>query len=334
MAGLTSEIRFLVPWGHIAAKAWGPPQGRPVLCLHGWLDNANTFNKLIPLLPKDCSYIAIDLAGHGLSSHRPAGYPYHLKDYVSDVRRAAAALKWNRFSLMGHSMGGTVACMFSCVFPEMVDKLILVESSGLFPAPQGYMRGPEVFRKKKAGSQSITTDALAHLEEWEKLLIGSRTVIETLMDVEAKQHQAPKVYNSEEALQRLLKANIHLTEESGKILLERGATKVPGGLVYNRDTRVLTHTSSSAPIEFQVNYVKKIQADVLMIIAQGGMFLKEPIYSDNLAILQEAFRASRKQYFQFVEVPGNHFVHLNEPEFVAKIISNFENKNKSPKSNL
>lgn len=51
-SGLLSELKLTVPWGHIAAKAWGSLQGPPVLCLHGWLDNANSFDRLIPLLPQ------------------------------------------------------------------------------------------------------------------------------------------------------------------------------------------------------------------------------------------------------------------------------------------
>uniref|UniRef100_A0A8C5JEP2 Serine hydrolase like 2 n=1 Tax=Junco hyemalis TaxID=40217 RepID=A0A8C5JEP2_JUNHY len=89
-----SSLKFPVPWGHVAAKAWGPSEGHPVLCLHGWLDNANTFDKLIPLLPRGCYYVAMDFSGHGLSSHRPAGCPYHFLDYVTDVRRVAAGGYW------------------------------------------------------------------------------------------------------------------------------------------------------------------------------------------------------------------------------------------------
>uniref|UniRef100_A0A8D0EYN9 AB hydrolase-1 domain-containing protein n=1 Tax=Strix occidentalis caurina TaxID=311401 RepID=A0A8D0EYN9_STROC len=85
-----SKRKFPVPWGHVAAKAWGPSEGHPVLCMHGWLDNANTFDRLIPLLPRDYYYVAMDFSGHGLSSHRPAGSPYHFLDYVTDVRRVVA----------------------------------------------------------------------------------------------------------------------------------------------------------------------------------------------------------------------------------------------------
>ncbi|KAB0350786.1 hypothetical protein FD754_015643, partial [Muntiacus muntjak] len=73
-------------------------------------------------------YVAMDFGGHGLSSHYSRGFPYYHQNFVSEVRRVAAAQKWNRFSLLGHSFGATVGGMFSCIFPEMVDKLILLGS--------------------------------------------------------------------------------------------------------------------------------------------------------------------------------------------------------------
>uniref|UniRef100_A0A671YJZ6 Serine hydrolase like n=1 Tax=Sparus aurata TaxID=8175 RepID=A0A671YJZ6_SPAAU len=76
-----------VPWGEIRGKVWGPDRGRPVLCLHGWADNCGSFSTLIPLLPKECRYVAVDLAGHGLSSHRPPGAFYSSPEYVADVCR-------------------------------------------------------------------------------------------------------------------------------------------------------------------------------------------------------------------------------------------------------
>uniref|UniRef100_K7FMQ1 Serine hydrolase like 2 n=1 Tax=Pelodiscus sinensis TaxID=13735 RepID=K7FMQ1_PELSI len=310
ISGMVSELKFSVPWGHIAAKAWGSPQGRPVLCLHGWLDNANTFNRLIPLLPKDYCYMAMDFGGHGLSSHRPAGFPYHFLDYVSEVCRVTAALKWSRFTLMGHSLGGSVAGMFSCIFPEMVDKLILVESCGFFPAPQ----------------------------ESDMWLDSKRKVIESLLSLEENKPQPPKVRSPQEALQRLLQANSHLTEESGRILLQRGATEVMGGMVYNRDLRVLTlqHNQDALTLEQCSRFLREIQASVLMIMPYPGWVVhwradlnKKPVH-----VWKEAFQSNLKHRFQLAEVTGNHFVHLNEPEVVAGIINAFLKRDQSSKARL
>ncbi|XP_050770980.1 serine hydrolase-like protein 2 isoform X2 [Gymnogyps californianus] len=291
-----SELKFPVPWGHVAAKAWGPLEGHPVLCLHGWLDNANTFDKLIPLLPKDYYYVAMDFSGHGLSSHRPAGSPYYFLDYVSDVRRVAAALQWRRFTVMGHSMGGSVGGMFCFLYPEMVDKLILLESLGFLLAP----------------------------EDTEAWLKSKRMVIDTLLSLEAKQ-QAPKARSPEAALHRLLEANGHLTAEGGAILLQRGATETPAGLVYNRDMRVHMETQESFTVERCVNLLQKIQDRVLIILAQDGLLIPHKLDSRTqfMKTLREAFESTLKEHIQLVEVPGSHFVHLNEPEVVSGIISKF-----------
>ncbi|XP_052524351.1 serine hydrolase-like protein 2 isoform X2 [Tympanuchus pallidicinctus] len=290
-----SEVKFPVPWGHVAAKAWGPPEGHPVLCLHGWLDNANTFDRLIPLLPTDCRYVAMDFSGHGLSSHRPAGSPYYFLDYVSDVRRVAAALRWRRFTLMGHSMGGSVAGMFAFIYPEMVDKLILLENLGFLLAP----------------------------EDTEAWLKSKRLAIDRLLSLEAKQ-QAPRARSPKAALQRLLEANRHLTAEGGAILLQRGATETPTGLVYNRDMRVRT-SREYLTVEQCVKLLQKIKDRVLIIVAQDGLLVPHKLESRNQFVksLREAFEHTLKEDIQLVEVPGSHFVHLNEPEVVSGIISNF-----------
>lgn len=52
-------------------KWWGPRDKQPIIAIHGWQDNAGTFDPLIELLPKDLSILCIDLPGHGLSSHIP-----------------------------------------------------------------------------------------------------------------------------------------------------------------------------------------------------------------------------------------------------------------------
>lgn len=62
----------------ISGKWWGPRTEQPIIAIHGWQDNAGTWDTLIPLLPESISVLAIDLPGHGLSSHYPKGHFYYL----------------------------------------------------------------------------------------------------------------------------------------------------------------------------------------------------------------------------------------------------------------
>ncbi|XP_034804763.3 serine hydrolase-like protein 2 isoform X3 [Pan paniscus] len=283
-AGLISELKLAVPWGHIAAKAWGSLQGPPVLCLHGWLDNANSFDRLIPLLPQDFYYVAMDFGGHGLSSHYSPGVPYYLQTFVSEIRRVAA--------------GGVVGGMFSCTFPEMVDKLILLDTP-LF---------------------------LLESDEMENLLTYKRRAIQHVLQVEASQEPS-HAFSLKQLLQRLLKSNSHLSEECGELLLQRGTTKVATGLVLNRDQRLawVENSIDFVSRELCAHSIRKLQAHVLLIKAVHGYFDSRENYSnkESLSFMIDTMKSTLKERFQFVEVPGNHCVHMSEPQHVASIISSF-----------
>ncbi|XP_051690021.2 serine hydrolase-like protein 2 isoform X3 [Oryctolagus cuniculus] len=298
--GLLSELKLAVPWGHIAAKAWGSAQGPPVLCLHGWLDNANSFDRLIPLLPQDFHYVAMDFGGHGLSSHYSPGLPYYHQNFVSEIRRVAAALKWNRFSLMGHSFGGTVGGMFSCIFPEMVDKLILLDASPF----------------------ALDSNELEHL------LTYRRRAIEHTLQVEASQKPS-RVVSPAEMLQGFLKNNSHVGEECGELLLQRGATRVAAAgaqlRIHQQGAVCARHPEAAGPRPAHQVSLSWPLATRSHRALQGYCNVRRENDADRepLLFMLATLRSTLTERFQFVEVPGNHYVHMNEPHHVAGVISAF-----------
>lgn len=123
-----------MPWGVLEALHWRNPGAPRILCLHGWLDNAASFIPLADLLA-DFELLALDFAGHGLSSHRPANSRYYFADYVFDVDQAMRQLDWDRCHIMGHSMGAGVATCLAAATPEQVDRLVLLDSVGVYTLP-------------------------------------------------------------------------------------------------------------------------------------------------------------------------------------------------------
>lgn len=113
----------------VAVRAHGPADGAPVLALHGWLDNAASFDALAPQL-EGWRVVALDLPGHGHSEHRPPGCTYHFVDYVGEALAAADALGWQRFTLLGHSLGGAIGALLAAAAPERIERLALIESLG------------------------------------------------------------------------------------------------------------------------------------------------------------------------------------------------------------
>lgn len=288
------ELQIPIPYGYIAAKAWGSDQGLPVLALHGYLDNAGTFDNLVPLLSPSLYIVAIDCVGHGLSSHKPHGIFYNYIEVAFDIERVVQYLKWEQFSIIGHSLGGTVALMYASVFPDKVLNVVLLD----------------IWKPSSLPAENLPE--------------STRDVFDKLFYLERRMDGPVPVYSSEDAKARLMQA-LHgeLKESSAAILIRRGIKQSPcgTGVVFRRDIRLktpggfqrLSHDDLKA-------YMRRLNCNLLIIVGKhSGLKNKAPeILNNILDIYREVCNS-----FQIVEVDGNHFVHLNEPWQVAPHINSF-----------
>ncbi|MCW8092545.1 alpha/beta fold hydrolase [Alteromonas sp. ASW11-130] len=110
-------------------------QGKTIIGLHGYLDNAASLSVLAPFL-HDYQFISLDMAGHGRSSHRPHGAHYNQIDYVQDLHAFFADNDFGQVILMGHSLGGIVATIYAALFPEKIDAVISLDACGPLTKPE------------------------------------------------------------------------------------------------------------------------------------------------------------------------------------------------------
>lgn len=165
---MPEEIEIETPSGMRAARVWGPLDAPAVLALHGWLDNAASFDHIAPRMP-GVRVVALDLPGHGLSEHAPAGQLYPFVGYVAVVHEVAAALGWDSFCLLGHSLGAAVASIYAGTFPDRVRRLALIE--GLGPLAEDAKHAPERLAKAIAqdtGKQGRRIPVYPSIEEVER----------------------------------------------------------------------------------------------------------------------------------------------------------------------
>lgn len=104
----------------------GDPKGPPVILLHGYTDNSRSWSLVAPYL-KNFRTFAIDQRGHG-DSDKPECC-YTLMDMAFDVKLFLDALKIEKASVVGHSLGSMVAQVFAANYPSRINKLVLIGST-------------------------------------------------------------------------------------------------------------------------------------------------------------------------------------------------------------
>ncbi|MCA9670948.1 MAG: alpha/beta hydrolase [Myxococcales bacterium] len=247
------EIEIEIEGLTVAAREHGAADGAPVLALHGWLDNAASFETLAPLLPASLRVIALDLPGHGLSSHRHASAGVFFLDWVREVFAVADALSLERFSLLGHSMGAGIASLCAGTLPGRVVRMALVEGLGPMSAPAD--RAPEQLalhitgRKPSSGRPYPTIAAAA--------------------EVRAAQPNAP------------------LSPRSAELLVSRAMRQEAERWVWRHDRRLRTTSSARLTEEQVLAFLQRIEAPALLIQAKNGWPYPEDLFAKRVAAVPD-----------------------------------------------
>jgi len=103
--------------------------GRPLLLLHGFTGAKEDLTEwLDPLAARGWHAVAPDHRGHGRSAQPELEEAYSFSILAADALGLADALGWERFALLGHSMGGMVAQIMATTAPQRLTGLVLMDT--------------------------------------------------------------------------------------------------------------------------------------------------------------------------------------------------------------
>ncbi len=255
------------------------------MCLHGWLDNANSFLPLVHHLPH-LNLIAIDLPGHGHSDHRSADAHYHFLDWVDDVVQLLPIISDQPLTLIGHSMGGMIATAVAASFPEWVREVILLDSLGLV-----------------TGAEQDTSVQLR------------KAVLSRQKRLDKRKPQYPDVQSA--AAARLAQSDFDFA--SAMLLALRGTIPLEicppqQGVTWSADLR-LREVSAYRLSEAQAQQlIESVKAPTLALMAKQG-----------IELMQQSKQRWSSHYpqLQLVELEGGHHLHMTHSAAIAAKISSF-----------
>lgn len=314
------EMSFTLPGITLAARVWGRVTANErIIALHGWLDNAATFDLVAPFLVSNVSgnednercVVALDAAGHGWSGHRPAGAEYNFMDYVADVSEVAAVLGWDSFHLVGHSLGGSIAMVLAGTFPERVRTLTMLESIGPQSTPVEQMPselaaalsrkrpGPaRVHANMEAAAQRLSQGMMRTPLAASRVLVGRGTRRARESGYEGAPPATPRTTDV------LPLAEVPSSMEPVK---------------WSSDPLLLARSRARFSEDMVAAFIKAITCPVLIVSARDGLFSVMP-WRTRMTSRENLF-STLQTHLQLPE--GGHHCHLLQPRVVGEAVRDF-----------
>jgi pimeloyl-ACP methyl ester carboxylesterase len=270
-------------------RSWGNERHPKLFLLHGWLDVSASFQFVVDAFKDEWHVLAPDWRGFGFSEWQKGGY--YFADYLADLELLLEHFSPHKpVTLIGHSMGGNIACLYAGVRPERVKRLVTLEGFGLRDASSEL--APERYAK------------------WLSYLVKPPQF---------------RPYSSFDALaKRLRDNNPRLSESKSLFLAHHSGKSLPSGeVIFNSDP---FHKAIS-PVLYRLDEAKacwkKIKAPVLWVAAK-----ESEIYKSHQEAPDDY--QGRKACFANVEEvvlsEAGHMMHHDKPEELAATIERFLRK--------
>lgn len=272
------EITVDIDGFKIKAKTWGNKNSTPVLAIHGWLDNANTFDKVAPLLSTDIYLVAIDLPGHGLSDHKTANSSYYIWDYAVDLLHFIKKMEWKKISIIAHSLGTGVASIIAGAMPNLMHSLVFIDGLG----------APFVIEDKDLVSSFRKSIQQLNMAKKTKLYgFTPPNTVQFKTESEAIEDRVNNIIGP-------------ISTDAATILTKRSLKKIDGGYRWNFDPRIVLPECFKMTEHQAQLFLKAIPCKTLIILGNQGLFASQR-RNDRL----EAFQNATTHW-----LPGGHHLHL------------------------
>ena len=264
-------------------REWGEAAHPKLFLLHGWMDASASFQFVVEALRREWHVIAPDWRGFGLSAWSGAD-SYWIPDYLGDLDfllrhyQADGPLR-----LVGHSMGGNMACMYAGIRPERVGWLVNLEGLGL--------------RSGKA------EEAPQRYADW------------------LDQLQRPPAFrlyaDFAELAERIQRDNPALSDQRALFLAEHWGHVEGEGVTLRSDP---AHKRTN-PIPYRIEEMKacwaRIRAEVLWIEGTRSS-IRERLGLEGVQDRRDCFPQARIHLLD-----AGHMLHLDQPEALAHLIEEF-----------
>lgn len=268
---------------------WGSPKNPLLFFLHGWLDSGASFQFVCEQLEKKFYCVAPDMRGYGQSEHTKSPLGYFFYEYVADLHQLISKLARNqKIHLVGHSLGGAISSVYAGLYPDVLHSYVNIEGLGFQHAPME--ASPDRIKK------------------W-------------LEEMAAKRFRSFR--SKEDFATRLIETNPKLTLERARLLTPYLARQKKGQWTMAADAKHKMWEPYWFPIELFYVFWARIKCRALVILAEKTEMTKYYKGKNYQKIIQERLQNFPRETFEHTIPDCGHMIHLEKPEELATVISNF-----------